>query len=196
VLGERAARGAQLVGRLRIHVRVAVPDELLGELVHPVEVIGRVVEVLVLLAPVVAEPVDRIEDRVDELLLFLFRLVSSKRMWQTPRMLRHAEIEADRFGVPDVEVAVRLGRKTRADAGGIGRRAGVLVGLSGLSAPAARGVLPGGEILLDRLADEVGDVGAVGGFASLGIERIPACAGMTQTAILPASLREPGPTRP
>src|SRR5690606_32561567 len=44
-----------------------------------------------------------------------------------------AEVQADRLGVADVQVAVRLGRETGADAG----------------------VLPAGQVLADDLADEV-----------------------------------------
>ena len=44
----------------------------------------------------------------------LIGLVSSKRRWQRPpNSSRDAEIEADRLGVADVQVAVRLGRKAR-----------------------------------------------------------------------------------
>ena len=42
----------------------------------------------------------------------LVGLVSSKRRWQRPpNSCGHAEIEADRLGVADVEIAVGLGRK-------------------------------------------------------------------------------------
>ena len=44
----------------------------------------------------------------------LVGLVSSKRRWQRPPIfLRDAEIQADRLGVADVQVAVRLRRKPR-----------------------------------------------------------------------------------
>jgi hypothetical protein len=47
---------------------------------------------------------------------------------------RHAEIQADRLGVPDVEIAVRFGRES-------GRHTAVM--------------LSGGEVLVDDAADEV-----------------------------------------
>jgi len=45
-LGERAAIGAHLVRRLRIDIGVARFDQVLGEPVHPVEIVGGVVEVV------------------------------------------------------------------------------------------------------------------------------------------------------
>jgi hypothetical protein len=65
-------------------------------------------------------------------------LVSSKRRWQRPPNSRAiAEVQADRLGVADVQVAVRLGREARDD---------------GANAPAA-------TVRGDDLADEVGAFG-------------------------------------
>jgi hypothetical protein len=67
---------------------------------------------------------------------------------------RQAEVQADRLGVADVQVAVRLGREARADLRRIERRAGVGGGRAGLAGPGDAGVLAGSEVGLDDLADE------------------------------------------
>ena len=64
----------------------------------------------------------------------LHGLVSSKRRLLAAELGREAEVEADGFGVADVQVAVRLGRKARVHA------AAVLVGL---------------QVLEDDVPDEV-----------------------------------------
>src|SRR5262245_1081814 len=55
-------------------------------------------------------------------------------MATTAELLRDTEVDADRFCMPDVEPAVRLGRKTSDD---------------------FTAVLPGGDVAFDHLADEV-----------------------------------------
>ncbi len=77
-------------------------------------------------------------------------LVSSKRRWQRAAVLaREAEVEADRLGVADVQVAVGLGRKARDHGPG----------------------LPAADVVRDDGADEVepfalGELG--GGLAGVG----------------------------
>ncbi len=70
-LGERAAVGADLVGRVRVDVGLATSDQLLGILVELLEVVRRVVLAVV---PVEAEPADVVLDRVDVLDVFLDRI--------------------------------------------------------------------------------------------------------------------------
>src|SRR5262249_57565121 len=93
--------------------RLAGLDELHGPLIELLEVVARVIEVP---APVEAEPADVAHDRVDVLLAFLGRVGVVEAQIAVPvELLRHAEVEADRLGVADVEVAVGLGRKARDD---------------------------------------------------------------------------------
>jgi len=69
-----------------------------------------------MLAPIEAEPAHVALDGVDIFLLFLGRLVSSKRkITVSAEFLGNAEIQADRLGVADMEIAVRLGWKTGDD---------------------------------------------------------------------------------
>jgi hypothetical protein len=71
-------------------------------------------------------------DGVD-ILLFLVGLVSSKRRWRKHELLSDTEIQTDRLGMADVQVAVRLRRKAGDD-----------------------GRVPAGiQVRLDDVADEV-----------------------------------------
>ena len=131
-LGQRAAVLADLIGREVVDVRLARADELLGPLVELLEVVAGVIEVL---APVEAEPADVAHDRVDVLLALLGGIgVVEAQVAAAAELPGHAEVEADRLGVADVEIAVRLGRKAR----------------DHLAAEAA-----GAVVLDDDLADEV-----------------------------------------
>ena len=110
-LGQRAAGGAHLVLRLVVDIGLAGADQVLGPVVEPLEIIRGVVEVL---APVEAEPAHVALDRVDIFLLFLGRIgVVEAQMAAAAEFLRDAEIQADRLGVADMQIAVRLGRKPR-----------------------------------------------------------------------------------
>ena len=140
-LGQRAAGLPDLLGREVADEGLPGPDQRLAEVVEPLEVVrgvdrGR--------SPVEAEPADVLLDRVDvlDVLLQGVRVVEAE-VAGAAVLLRDAEVQADRLGVPDVEVAVRLGREARRD----------------LAA-----VLPGAAVLVDDLADEV-PAGGVGGGA-------------------------------
>jgi hypothetical protein len=60
-----------------------------------------------------AQPLDRVEDGVDVFLFFLLRVgVVETHVAAAGVVSGQAEVQADRLGVADVQVAVRLGRKT------------------------------------------------------------------------------------
>src|SRR6266516_2265676 len=68
-------------------------------------------------APIVAQPADRLLDRVFVLDVFLDRIgVVEAQMANAPVLGREAEVEADRLGMPDVQIAVGLGREPCDDA--------------------------------------------------------------------------------
>ena len=129
---------ADLVGREVADEGLPAPDQLLGEVVEPPEVVRGVEHPV----PLEAEPADVLLDRVDvlDVLLEGVRVVEAE-VAGAAVLLRDAEVQADRLGVADVEVAVRLGREARRDA-----------------LPP-----PGAEVLLDDLADEVLAGGLGGG---------------------------------
>ena len=108
-LGQRAAVLADLLGAQVIHIGLALLDQLERILVQLLEIVRGVKQPLV---PVEAQPADVLLDRVDVLDSSLVGLVSSKRRLHLPPNSRAMpKFEADRLGVPDVQVAVGLGRK-------------------------------------------------------------------------------------
>src|SRR4051812_49688427 len=65
-------------------------------------------------APVIAEPAHIALDRIDIFLLLFDRIsVVETKMAAAAELLRHAEIEPDRLGMADMQIAIRLRRKTR-----------------------------------------------------------------------------------
>jgi hypothetical protein len=131
-LGQRAAIFANLIRGQVVHVGLAETNELLGVVVHLLEVIRRVEDVVVPLEP---EPRDVGLDRLDVLDVFLRRVrVVHPQVAQAAELFGDAEIQADRLGVADVQVPVRLGREARVD---------------------TASVLPGGAVGTDDLADEI-----------------------------------------
>ena len=104
---------ADLVCRKVIDVRLARLDQRDGPLVQLLEVVRGEKQVL---TPVIAEPAHVGLDGVDVLLLFLLRVrIVEAQVAAAAELLGNAEVEADRLGVTDVQVAIRLGRKARHD---------------------------------------------------------------------------------
>jgi len=108
-VGQSAAALADLVLGLVVDIGVAVPDQQFGPVVQPLEIVRGVEHVL---APVEAEPVHVGLDRVDILLLFLGRVgVVEPQMAAAAELLGDAEIQRDRLGMADMQIAVRLRRE-------------------------------------------------------------------------------------
>ena len=81
-----------------------------------------------MLAPVEAEPAHVGLDGVDVFLLFLGRIgIVEAQMAAAAEFLGDAEIQADRLGVADMQIAVRLRRKARDN---LGVLLGVEIGLN------------------------------------------------------------------
>ena len=112
--GERAAVLADLVGREVTDVGLSGQDHLLGPIVELVEIVGGVEQAVF---PIEAQPADVLHDRVD-VFDFLLRGVGvvEAEVAQPPVVPRDAEVQADRLGMADVKVAVRLRRKAGVDA--------------------------------------------------------------------------------
>src|SRR5688572_7682213 len=130
---EIAARLADGLEALAVDVGLAVADQPLGEFVQPIEVVRGVILVL---SPFEAEPADVALDALDVLDVLDLRIgvVEAQVATSLGREGGHPEIDADRLGVTDVQVAVRLRGETRDDAA-------TMAGLC--------------EVLLHDLADEV-----------------------------------------
>ena len=108
--GEGAPRGADLLGALVVDVGLAGLDQLFGEIVELVKVIGGVEAIL---APVEAQPAHVFLDGVDVFDIFLGGVgVVEAQVALALIIAGQAEIQADALGVADVQIAVGLGGKT------------------------------------------------------------------------------------
>ena len=119
--GERASPRAHVVGGLRIHIRMPRFDQGFSQLVTPLKVVARVIEVaLGACIPSKTEPAYGLKNAVDILLVFLDRIGVVKTHVAAPVVIeRQAKVQTDGFGVPDVQITIGFGRKTGPDAGGI-----------------------------------------------------------------------------
>ncbi len=130
-LGQGAAVFAHLLRIQRADIGPALLDQLDGEGIELLEIIRGEIEPL---APLIAQPTHILLDRRDVLRVLLVGVgVVETQITGPPVIPRDAEIEHDGFGVPDVQITVRLRWKTGGDAR----------------------VSPTGQVLLDNLANEV-----------------------------------------
>ena len=127
-------------------VGFAFAHELLSEFVDLIEVIGskerRAVafQSEIFVRPAIDQPTDIGHDRVDEFRLFFFRVgVVHPHVADAAEFARDPEVEADRLGVSDMEIAVRLGREASVNFR----------------------VLSAAHIFCDDIADEIGRGGLV-----------------------------------
>ncbi|OPZ25771.1 MAG: hypothetical protein BWZ02_02311 [Lentisphaerae bacterium ADurb.BinA184] len=119
-LGEVAAVQPDLLRRQVADVGLAPADQLLGTLAKPAEVVRGVVLATL---PVEAEPAHVLADGVDVLGLLLAGIgVVKAQVAGAAELARDPEVDADRLGVADVQVAVRLGRKTGVNPAAIAAR--------------------------------------------------------------------------
>ena len=161
---EVAAIGAHVFSALFVHISVPGLDQVLGRAVHEIEVVAGMVEVAGAIGlPAETEPMNRVDDRVNELLLFLFRVGVVEPQVAHPAVItRQAEVHADAFGVANVQVAVGFRREARANPRRV-RLPGHMVGaIAGAAAPLATRIGAVGQVRLDRLAQEVARFGAIG----------------------------------
>lgn len=91
-------------------------DPLANQLACPVvklfEIVGSVQQFI----PLEAEPIDVRFDRIDVLFAFLGRIrIIESKVAVSAIGFGQAEIKADAFGVPDVQIAIRLRRKSGVD---------------------------------------------------------------------------------
>ena len=123
-----------------VDVRTSLADELLRERVHLLEVIRSEVQMV---APVVPQPADVLDDRLDIFLALRLRIrVVKAKVAHAAEFIRQPEVENDRLRVADMEKAVGLRREAGDD---------------------STAVPVFCQVLLDDVADEVG-----GGFGRVG----------------------------
>ena len=111
-----ATGGAHRIGALLVHIGQAAFDQVLSRAVHEVEIVAGKVQVLGAgKAPVPAQPMHHLDDRVDVFLLFLLRVgVVEAQVADAAEVARQTKVQADALGMADVQVAVGLGRKAQA----------------------------------------------------------------------------------
>src|SRR3974390_899524 len=94
---------------LVVDIGLAGADQVLRPVVQPPEIIRGVVEVP---TPVETKPAHIALDCVNIFLLFLGRVgIVEAQMAATAEFLGDTEVEANRLGMADVKIAVRLGRE-------------------------------------------------------------------------------------
>ena len=100
-----------------IRIKVANKgDPLANQLTCPVVKLFKIIGSVQQFIPLEAEPIDVRFDRIDVLLTFLGRIRIVEPKVAVPAVgFGQAEIEADTFGVPDVQIAVGLRRESRID---------------------------------------------------------------------------------
>src|SRR3954453_4460347 len=93
-----------------IDVSFAIFDQLDRPLIELVEIIGSIEETV----PVEAKPLDVLHNGVKVLDIFLLRIgVVEARGCVSSELVGKTEIEADPFGMSDMQIDVRLRRKSR-----------------------------------------------------------------------------------
>ncbi|MNQ21016.1 hypothetical protein D3C85_341160 [compost metagenome] len=123
-LGQIAAVLPRLIGRQVADIGLAGLDQFDGPVMQLVEVVGGVA---LLAGPLEAQPLHVALDRVDVFLVFLGRVgVVEAQVALAAEFLGQAEVQADRLGMADMQVAVGLRREAGDD---LRVLAGVQIGL-------------------------------------------------------------------
>src|SRR5215468_9432013 len=123
-LGERATIDAHVVWALIVYISFARPDQILRPGIELLKIVRRVIEVL---SPIEAKPPNVALDGIDIFLLFLRGIcIVEAKVASATEFLGNTEVQVDRLGVPNMEVAVGLRREPGDDAFG---PAGFEVGL-------------------------------------------------------------------
>ena len=147
-----------MLGRLLIHIGQPLFNQVHGGTVHEIEIVAGVIQMLtaVLLPRLADQPLHRIDDAVDVFDAFFFGVgVVKAQVANTVVILGHAKVQADAFGVPNMQVAIGLGRKTGADFGHVQRACLMVRRITGAAAPMALGMGAFLQIGLDDLTQKV-----------------------------------------
>ena len=148
---------AHLVGRLLVNIGQASFNQINSCAVHEVKVVaGLVGRIVAWLGPVKAQPLDGINDAVDVLYLFFFRVgVVKAQVAHAAVVACQAKVQANAFGVAHMQVAVWLGRKAQAHFLYINRPGCMVRRIAGASAPVASLVSASSQVFFDDLAQKV-----------------------------------------
>jgi len=143
-----------LFGRLFVHISVACLNQCFGRAVHKVKVVaGLVGFVITWLAPVKTQPTYRVDDAVDVFGVFFFGVgVVKTQVANAAIVTRQAKVQANAFGVANVQVAVGLWGKAGANFGRVRLACCVVGRVAGAAGPTALGVGASGQVMLNDLA--------------------------------------------
>ena len=113
---ERSAILTNFFGTQIANVSFPIANQFLRTAINHFEIIRRVPQFV----PIEAEPVHVVLDRIDVLDIFLRRIrVVETQMANAAEFRREAEIQTNRFGMSQMQIAVGLGRKARDDAAAV-----------------------------------------------------------------------------
>ena len=99
----------------------------------------------------------RVNDGINIFLVFFFRVgIVEAQVATAAVLLGEAEIEQDRFGMAEMQVAVWLWREASAQFGGVEWCSSVVACRPGAAGPMALCMLAGSEIGFDDVLDKVG----------------------------------------
>ena len=158
---ESAAVSVHLFRGLLVHIGKARLYQMFGAVIHPLEVVARKVEViLVAVLPVKTQPLDRFFDGVHVFLVFLDGVgVVKAHVAVAAVVTGKTEIQADALGVTDVQVAVRFRRKAGTDAGRVfNTGSGLFAVGGGVTAPQTRAIGVAGQVFVNNVSNKVGDL--------------------------------------
>ena len=112
-LRQRAAIRARLIGREMADVGLALLDQMHRPFMELIEIAGGEAHRAVHVVP---EPAHIPLDRLDVLVFLFFGVgIVEAQIADAAELARHGEIQANRLGMTDVQIAIRLGRKAGAN---------------------------------------------------------------------------------
>jgi len=125
--------------------------------VHEVEVVACVIQMTgAVRLPAIAQPLHRVQDAVDVLLVFLLRVgVVEAHVAHAAVVARQPEVQADALGVAHMQVTIWFWWEACADLRGVGLALAVLLCVCRLAGPMSLGVSALFQVAFDHLAQEI-----------------------------------------
>ena len=158
LFSERAPVGAHVVGVQAVDIGMTLLDQAFGEHKHPLKIIRGKIQIALAVSFVIKpQPVHALQDGIDEFLFFPGRVGIVKAQVASASVITgEAKIEADRFRMSDVQIAVRLRWKAGADFCLIRTAAHVIASHPWFTCPMTQGEFVRGQVRFDDVADEIG----------------------------------------
>ena len=115
--GQCAARNAHFFRGLAIDIGMTVFNQALSCAVHEIEIITSEVKVIICtILPAKPQPLHRVADAIYVFLTLFFRIgVIKTQMTNAAIIACQAKVQENTLGMTDVQITIRLGRKTGTD---------------------------------------------------------------------------------